>query len=512
LLKGGDYRKASILSAFIDARNVPSGTVLKPDLAIIGGGPAGISLALALASTPIRTVLLESGGMTFDPKTQALYEGSRVGAPYLTLEASRLRYLGGSSNHWGGWCRPMDQVDFLERTWLPYSGWPFGKKELDRYFPRAHLLCEGGTMLYDRGQKYAVDAMGPVLPLGDGGVTTRWFQFSKMRGSVLPTHFGDRYAEDLKKLSRLQVYLHASVTRLGLNAGGTAIDALDVATLSGRKFKVQPKMVVLAVGAIEAARLLLASNDVAPEGVGNGHDLVGRFFADHPIPRDTATLVLFDGKLAPYYAGSQTIRGAILRAGLFPSEAFRASHAVMGSSITIENKTDLDDLGKAAVASTASALGIDAGSAQAYSLGCGMEVTPDPDRRFTLVTERDALGMPKLKLHMRIADADFARFRKTLKELGRQLLEARAGMLRLNLKTREDWLDGLDWGNHHMGTTRMHVDPRQGVVNANLQVHGIPNLYVAGSSVYPTYGAANPTINLIALVLRLADHLKGVLQ
>lgn len=500
------------MSAFIDARNVPSGTVLKPDLAIIGGGPAGISLALTLANTPIRMMLFESGGMTFDSKTQALYEGSRVGAPYLTLEASRLRYLGGSSNHWGGWLRPMDEVDFQERTWLPYSGWPFGKKELDKYFPRAHQLCEGGAMLYDRGQKFATAAMGPVLPLGEGGVMTRWFQFSKMRGSVLPTHFGDRYADDLKRVRNLQVYLHANVTRLGVNAAGSNVEELDVQTLTGRKFKVMPKVVVVAVGAIEAARLMLASNDVVPQGVGNGHDLVGRFFADHPIPRDTATLVLFDGKIAPYYPASQTIHGAIMRAGLFPSPDFRAQHAVMGSSITIENKVDLDDLGKAAVSATAAALGVEADNAQAYSLGCGMEVTPDPDRRFTLDTERDALGMPRLKLHMRLADADFARFRKTLKELGRQLLESRVGMLKLNLKTRSDWLDGLDWGNHHMGTTRMNVDPRQGVVDADLQVHGVPNLYVAGSSVYPTYGAANPTINLVALVLRLADHLKGELR
>nr|WP_279589256.1 GMC family oxidoreductase [Rhizomicrobium electricum] len=137
-----------------------------------------------------------------------------------------------------------------------------------------------------------------------------------------------------------------------------------------------------------------------------------------------------------------------------------------------------------------------------------MEITPDPDRRLTLTNERDALGMPKLKLHMRLADQDFAKYRLTLKELGRQLLESRIGMLKLNLRTRDEWYASLDWGNHHMGTTRMSVDPKKGVVDANLKVHGVANLYVAGSSVFPTYGAANPTVNLLALVLRLADHLK----
>jgi choline dehydrogenase-like flavoprotein len=333
-----------------------------------------------------------------------------------------------------------------------------------------------------------------------------------MRGSTYPTHFGDRYADELKRIGRLTVYLHANATRLGLDGSGAKISEIDVTTLTGRKFKIKPKTAVIATGAIEAARLMLASNDLMPTGVGNGHDLVGRFFADHPTPRDTATLVLFDGKLAPYYQGNQAIHGAILRAGFFPSEDFRSSNAVMASSITVENKVDLDDFGKASVAAAAAALGVNAENAAAFSLGGGMEVTPDPDRRFTLDTEIDALGMPRLKLHMRLADADFARFRQTLKELGRQLLDARVGLIKLNLKTRDEWWNSLDWGNHHMGTTRMHIDPRKGVVDANLQVHGISNLFVAGSSVFPTYGGANPTINLLALGLRLADHLKKVLR
>ena len=497
------------MSAFIDARTVPSGTILQPDLAIIGGGPAGISLALALAATSLRIVLLESGGMSFDAKTQKLYEGSRVGAPYLTLEASRLRYLGGSTNHWGGWCRPLDEIDFEERTWLPYSGWPFPRKEIARYFAHAQSLCEAGPMLYESAQKWAE---GPVLALGEGGVSTRWFQFSKMRDSMLPTHFGVRYADDLKRISRLSVYLHANVMGLRLSPDGGRLDHIEVASFGGHKFTVRPKAAVLATGAVESARLLLASNDVMAAGVGNAHDMVGRFFADHPIPRDTATLVLWDGKLAPFYRQQQSVNGAIVRAGLFPSEAFRRSRAMMGSSITLEDKVELDDLGKAAIAATAAAIGADASGAAAYSLGCGMEVTPDPNRRLTLDGETDALGMPRLKLHMRIADSDFARFRETLKELGRQLLVGGIGVLRLNLKTRAEWLDGLDWGNHHMGTTRMHNDPRQGVVDANLQVHGVSGLFVAGSSVFPTYGAANPTLNLLALTLRLADHLKGVLR
>ena len=497
------------MRAFIDARTVPSGTLLQPDLAIIGGGPVGISLALALANSPIRMVLLESGGMSFDAKTQALYRGSKTGTPYLSLEGSRLRYLGGSTNHWGGWCRPLDEIDFEPRSWLPHSGWPFARKEIARFFPHAQSLCEAGPAIYDRAGLWAD---GAPIALGEGGVATRWFQFSKTRGGVLPTHFGERYADDLKRIPRLGVYLHANVTGLRLTQDAARLDHLDVATLNGRHFTVKPKIAVVALGAIESARLLLASNDVMATGVGNAHDLVGRFFADHPIPRDTATLVVFGGAVAPYYTDVQTIHGAVMRAGFIPSESYRRAQAAMDSSTTIENKVELDDLGKAALAATAAALGVDASNAQAYSLGCGMEIAPDPERRLTLEGERDALGMPRLKLAMRIADSDFAHFRDTLKELARQLLAARSGMLRLNLKTREEWLAGLDWGNHHMGTARMHVDPRQGVVDANSAVHGISNLFVAGSAVFPTYGAANPTMNLLALTLRLAEHLRVVLR
>jgi choline dehydrogenase-like flavoprotein len=495
------------LSAFIDARTIPAGTTIDTDLAIIGGGPAGISLALALAPSPIRMVLLESGTMHFDSKTQDLYAGTTTGYPYLKLEASRLRYLGGSTNHWGGWCRPLDPIDFEARDWLPHSGWPVSRKEIEPYFKRAQSLIEAGAFVYDDGAAWLKD-QGEPLALGDGGLYTSWFQFSKMRGSVLPTHFGKRYADDMKRIPHLTTYFHANVTGLRLASDAASLDHLDLATLDGKKFAVKPKMVVLATGAIENARILLSSNDVMMAGAGNGSDMVGRFFADHPIPRDGATMVLFDGKLAPFYVNNATVKNTILRATFSPTLAYMREHNVLGSLTTVENEVKLDELGQAAVATTANALGVDAVNAKAFSMGCGMELAPDPNRRLTLDSERDALGMPRLKLAMHVAESHFAHYRATMKELGRQLLAARLGMVRLNQSTHADWLSVMDWGNHHMGTTRMHTDPRQGVVDADSKVHGIGNLFVAGSSVFPTYGSSNPTLNLVALTLRLAAHLR----
>lgn len=502
------------MTALIDARSLPDATQLTPDLAIVGGGPAGISLALALADSKINIALLESGGRNFDPKVQAMYAGDESGVRYTALDAGRLRFLGGSSNHWGGYCRPLDEIDFEARPWLAHSGWPFARATIEPYFARAQALCEAGPWIYDKGSD-AVSA--PLMPLGAGGLYTSWFQFSKTRDSVLPTYFGHRYEQDLRAARNVVPYTHANVTGIRLAANGQTVERLDMATLNadgtpGKRFTVKPRMVVLAAGAMENARLLLVSNDVMKSGVGNQNDLVGRFFADHPIPRDVATLVVFGGALPACYGSTVTLtNGALMRAVISPTAGYCRANQQMGSLTTVENAIDLDDTGKAAVITTALALGVDASNAKAYSLGCGMELQPDPDRRLTLEDRKDALGLPRLKLDMRVSDTDFALYRKTLGELGRQLLASRAGMLRINYDHREQWLKAMDWGNHHLGTTRMSNDPRQGVVNADSQVHGVSNLYVAGSSVFPTYGSSNPTLNLIALTLRLGDHLKKVM-
>jgi choline dehydrogenase-like flavoprotein len=509
--RAAEEHERHVLRAFLDARTVPAGTTIETDLAIIGGGPSGIALALALANTPIRMLMLESGGAQFDETTQSLYAGQETGVPYIKLDAGRLRYLGGSSNHWGGYCRPLDAIDFEERAWVPHSGWPFGREALEPYFARAQSLVEAGPFIYDNPAKWTA-ALGAPIPLGSGGAYTTYFQFSKQRDSILPTHFGERYSDDLKRVPNLGLMLHANVTGLRLAANAATLNHLDVATLTGRRFSVKPKFAVVGLGGIESARLLLASNDVMKPGVGNARDLVGRFFADHPIPGETATIVVFDGNIAPYYQRPYNAApDSIVRAAFSPTDRFKRARHVLCSLATIEDEIQLDAVGQAAVATTAAALGVDASAMRAYTVGCGMEVAPDPDRRLRLISQRDRLGMPRLTLDMRIADSDFADYHTVLLELGRQLLAAKAGMIRLNRTTRDEWMRVMDWGNHHMGSTRMHADPGKGVVDANSRVHGVANLFIAGSSVFPTYGASNPTLNSIALTLRLADHLRKVI-
>ncbi|HEY5084008.1 MAG TPA: FAD-dependent oxidoreductase, partial [Rhizomicrobium sp.] len=248
------------MTALIDARSLPAGTVLTPDLAIIGGGPAGISLALALAGSKLSVVLLESGGMSFDPQIQKMYSGAEQGVRYTPLDAGRLRFLGGSTNHWGGWCRPLDEIDFQQRDWMPHSGWPISRKTLEPYYPRAQSLVEAGPWLYD-GADTLMAAQAPLMPLGQGGLYTSWFQFSKTRDSVLPTYFGHRYEQDLAAAKNVTPYTYANITGIRLTPNGQMVDHLDVATLAsqggvGNRFTVKPRQVVLACGGMENARLL----------------------------------------------------------------------------------------------------------------------------------------------------------------------------------------------------------------------------------------------------------------
>jgi choline dehydrogenase-like flavoprotein len=331
----------------------------------------------------------------------------------------------------------------------------------------------------------------------------------------------------LKAAARIQTYLHAAVTGLRLDRDAKSLMQLDGVAVSeqggpAKHFTVRPRLAVLATGAMENARLMLASNDVVKAGVGNQNDLVGRFFADHPIPRDVATLVLFGGVLPGFYWNNNDINSTfpladktLVRAVLSPTGDFCRSRHQLGSLTTIENPVTLDEAGTAAVVATAQALGVDASDAKAFSVGCGLELLPDPDRRLTLTGERDRLGIPRLKLDNVISDTIFKLYRETLAELGRQLLAAGTGMLKLNYRSHDEWMAGMVkdrqfwWGNHHLGTTRMSADPQKGVVDADQKVHGVENLYVAGSSVFPTYGSSNPTLNLLALTLRLADHLKA---
>ncbi|MGH6903477.1 MAG: FAD-dependent oxidoreductase, partial [Geminicoccaceae bacterium] len=255
-----------------DARTVEAGTEIQTDLCIVGGGAAGIALARELIGAPLRVVLLESGGLRFARRPQRLYVGENVGLPNYATAHSRFRVFGGSTTRWPGQCRPLDAIDFEARDWVPYSGWPFERAHLEPWYRRAAAVCNLGA---DDFEPAAWLDGAAALPLGDD-LEPVVFQFGH------PTDFAKAYRRELEAAANVEILLNANALEVEPDPGLREARAVAVRTFAGSDLRVRARAIVLACGGIENARLLLASNRVAPVGLGNEHDLVGRFFMDHP--------------------------------------------------------------------------------------------------------------------------------------------------------------------------------------------------------------------------------------
>jgi len=504
---------------FIDGRQVPDGTIIDTDIAIIGAGAAGITIARELIGTDISVALIESGGLDFEPETQELYDGESVGVPY-ELGSSRLRYFGGSTNHWGGWCRPMQPIDFEERSWVPHSGWPITYDELVPFYERANVVAQVGPFRFNDTDWWSNGGQYAPLPLPGGDVETRWFEYSP------PTRFGHVYRKAIEKAPNIKTYLHSNVAEIVPDETARTIDHLKVMTLSGVKFTIRPKLVILATGGIENARMLLMSNSVQKVGLGNGRDVVGRYFMEHPHIGQPVQILLTDpAVVAPYYKTYTKLNGAQIRAVFMFTDDYLRRTRRLGTVITFsewklirsdaspdekpdqpgaELEPDLLQMLHSTTAKPADGplLGM------RYGSGCATEQTPNPLSRVTLSKEKDPLGLPRTRLDWRLNIEDRTNLRQNLETLARAFGQWGNGTVRIMFKDKPDWDEAEGWGNHHMGTTRMANDPRKGVVDADCKVHGIDNLYVAGSSVFTTSATINPTLTILALAMRLSDHVK----
>jgi choline dehydrogenase-like flavoprotein len=491
------------LALLYDAREVPPGTVVEREVCVIGAGAAGITLALELGGAPFRVALLESGGFEPEPATQDLYRGVVYGRAYHPLHEARTRRFGGSTNCWMGMCRPLEPIDLEPREWVPHSGWPFGFATLRPFYDRAQRVLGLEGYVYD-GSTWATPER-PVLPLERGVFETRNFQ-------IVPSRFGQVHRRTVASAANLDTFLHANAVELRPSETGARIESVRVAALEGSRFDVRARVVVVATGGIENARLLLASNQVQPGGIGNAHDLVGRFFMDHPHVTAAAFLpARADLPLDLYHPHRH---GRVLNAAvLMPTAEVQRRDRVLDfwAVLTSEGALPGFERSLARVVHGLDGAPGEPASRAVFLLAAG-EQAPNPQSRVRLADERDALGMPRVRLEWRLSAIDKRSMLRGHRLLAREL--ARAGLGRLQILLGDDeasWPDDLSGGRHHIGTTRMHDDPRQGVVDANGRVHGLGNLYVAGSSVFPTSGAANPTLTIVALAVRLADHLKEVL-
>lgn len=516
----------------VDARKIRKGTIIKTDVCIVGAGAAGISLAREFIGQRFRVCLLESGGLESDTDTQSLYEGEIAGLPYTPLHAARLRYFGGTTNHWDGWCRPLDEIDFETRDWIPHSGWPFPKAHLDPFYARAQSICQLGPFPYDV-DGWETDKARRIPFVGDR-VTTKIIQFSP------PTRFGQVYRNEVARAPNISINLYANAVGIETNATASAMTRLRVACLDGNEFWVAPRYCILAAGGIENARLLLLSNSVQKEGLGNRYDLVGRFFADHANLR-SGLLLFSDPSTSTSFYRQPVMRNP--QPSATPVGTTRESQAVMGivtvspeiqrhekmanCMVLLEDAWWTDMLqGDTLRDSLGSVIGnLDQIAAAAYNKLTGslvrpkasalvsiIEPVPNPDSHVALGDDRDRLGQRRVRLDWRLTASDKHTIRKTLEVIGAEAGKAGMGRVKVTVDEKETrWPPSLKHEWHHMGTTRMHVQPKKGVVDENCKVHGVSNFFIAGSSVFPTYGFANPTLTIVALAVRLADHLKRLL-
>jgi choline dehydrogenase-like flavoprotein len=547
----------------IDANNFEAGKVIKTDICIVGAGAAGIALATELVGTGIEVVLAESGGFAVDKKLQELFDGEVVkGSRHPDAVLYRRRVVGGTTSVWGGRCVPFDEVDFERRDYMPYSGWPFSRSVLLPYYKRANPVCDAGIFDYCADSSIGAQA-GDMIP----GFASSTVRTNDIERFSRPTDFGRLYTPWLKRSRNVSLVYHATCTAIKLQGNGRRVAKLVFRNLKGEIIEIIAGNYVLAMGGLETTRLLMTSNDVMPNGVGNDSDRLGRFYMCH-LASTAAELriapkiadVIYDYEMSkdgiycrrrmalsaeaqrkhgignmiarfiyPNAAnpehGNGILSALFLARSLLHPEyrgAFSFNDFLRNKPERVKNdyrahlRNILLDLPRTLVFSQMIVRKrflarrklpsvMLKSRKNAYVLDINAEQSPDPDSRITLLNEKDVFGVPKLRIDWRMNDTDRHTIKTGLAIMRDEFHRSGCGDLAIN----EDRLENC-WpvGGHHIGTTRMATSVSEGVVDENCRVHGVSNLYVASSSVFPTSSHANPTLTIVALAIRLADYLK----
>lgn len=459
--------------------------VLEADIAIAGGGPAGIVLALTLAEKGRKVLLIEGGGRQSPGDGASVYDNTTSGRSY-PLTGSRLRWLGGTTNHWGGWVRPFDERDFSDEPAGELPGWPIGADELADGYHTAAEWCEVGSAEYEPA-RFNLEQRARLLALDGTGFRHRVFRFSP------PTRFGTRYEDALASAENLDCQVNLNL--VSLEQSDSRVRSARAVTLDGNTCTVRAKQFVIAMGGVENARFLL-NQDPVP---GNQSDLVGRCFMDHFGFTPGAMLAA---------EGLQYERGQLADEDLMAVIAPEPGTAGPNSCLLVSATAPDDMLPPAYWANPVTG---DRPGGQ-YALSMINAPTPHPESRITLTAERDALGLRRPHLHWHLPVDDF----KPVIGLFERWMEAISGKHQARVKwdrrhpPSDDDFVGV--GFHHMGTTRMSGTPEFGVVDPDGRVWNRDNLYIAGSSVYPSAGFSNPTLTIVALAARMADHLHRRLE
>jgi choline dehydrogenase-like flavoprotein len=523
---------------FINAHGLDPGAHIDSGVCIVGAGAAGITLARTLARHGISTALLESGGLTPDADTQRLHDVVNL-QPQYPFAMMRLRYFGGSTNHWGGMCRPLDEEDFLPRPWVTDSGWPIRRADLDPYYPEAMSILDLPPQLHAVSfEQLAQDTEHKPYLLGNEHAQFEplvWFQST-------PTRMNEKYRDEIGNSKRIYCFLHANATELVADDNGSRLRGVKARTLGGREFTFVATAYVLCAGGIENARLLLLSDATVKDGIGNGHDLVGRYLMEHqyivPQPRLVVlppheTWRFQEEDLCQRYRDDSppgendgfglATRHSLRRKPGIKSDVFgfairpllRRKLGLLNCAI---NASFPDETGDTSVPEAIRDLLAGSGAevspsaatprARVYKLLPFGEPSPNRDSRVFLGRELDALGQRKTMVDLRIHEQDRRSIRVSLDLFAKAIGELGRGRVQVGEPDPALWTGG----SHDMGTTRMADDPTGGVTDRNGKVHGIANLFVAGSSLFPTAGFANPTLTVVALTLRLTDRLTDIIR
>lgn len=461
------------------------------DFCICGAGPAGITLARKLAAKGRSVLLLEGGGIDPSAQSQQVYESEST-ALDLYPGSTRLRFLGGTSNHWSGRCRPLDASDFSRRPLGDLPGWPIGIDAIEPHLAEAMRILD-----LDPARGFT-----PNSPEKLGAAFV-----PDAHALSAPTRFGRKYLEELRSSERISLCVNANATDLRLDAGRSRVAEVEVAGWSGPRRRVAAGTFILAMGAIENARFLLNCNSQQPEGIGNGAGMVGKGFMEH--------LNVGMGEFVYRNTDDGSSRG------YYTTEALLQKTRCGKGNVTLSILQEMKAYGRLAPVremfwKLSCSLGIEEKVQFISGFNCPgtglvstlLEQVPSRDNAITLGKKVDAFGKRCPSVHWTLTPQDKASIRAIGLEFAKSLEEAGIGMVKLS-----EFLRGLRPDPHvvphahHMGTTRMAASERDGVVDGNCKVFGIANLYAAGSSIFSTGGACNPTMPLIQFSLRLAEHL-----
>jgi choline dehydrogenase-like flavoprotein len=498
----------------VDSSSLAPSSTLRADVAIVGAGPAGITVALGLLDTGLEVVVLESGSDGYTPEAQELAQGDVVegqfilGGNVVDLSSVRMRVLGGSTGHWGGICRPLDPLDLGPRPELDRGGWPIDAGELDPWYERAQEMFDMGPYRYDAGEWY--ESFGQTPPL-DGPIAT-----TTLYCQSPPTRFGEKYRPQLEQADQCTVVLRATVLELVATPDGGHVQRIEAVGADGDPLAVEVGAVVLATGGVDVPRLLLLSRGSDPAGLANSSGLVGAGFMEHPhvplgrflVPNEPS-MSLFLRRLGlthdvgdpnPAFPAFR-LTDEVLRDRGLPSAALTLEPA---NAAALEAGEEPEDEGRG-VRELLEAAGapVTAGIAMLRS-----EQLPVATNLVRLGSRRDPFGLPLPEVQWSVSPDEFNGHLTTIQLLSDEIGRAGLGRLELSIPGAELTPDRIEVGCHHLGTTRMADDPSQGVVDPDGRCWDVDNLYVAGSAVFPTGGYANPTLTLVALAHRLAAHLR----